>query len=135
MSYTPTTWNTGDTITAEKLNNLEGGVSYLDGNYYIMDYTEFGYLSAEEQCAAFDAAMAVLLAHGIVEIKTNSINNYTVRPVAYFHNPAHDQTSADGIEFLSNGGGTTQIYGIIRRYWTNNTCEVSMYSISSTLIN
>lgn len=26
MSYTPTTWNTGDVITAEKLNNLEGGV-------------------------------------------------------------------------------------------------------------
>ena len=26
MSYTPTTWETGDTITAEKLNNIEGGI-------------------------------------------------------------------------------------------------------------
>ena len=26
MSYTPTTWTSGDVITAEKLNNLEGGV-------------------------------------------------------------------------------------------------------------
>lgn len=26
MSYTPTTWNTGDVITAEKLNKLEQGV-------------------------------------------------------------------------------------------------------------
>lgn len=25
MSYTPTQWATGDTITAEKLNHLEGG--------------------------------------------------------------------------------------------------------------
>ena len=27
MSYTPTTWQTGDTITAEKLNHMEGGIS------------------------------------------------------------------------------------------------------------
>ena len=26
MAYTPTTWNTGDLITAEKLNKLEQGV-------------------------------------------------------------------------------------------------------------
>ena len=27
MAYTPNTWNTGDVITAEKLNNLEHGVA------------------------------------------------------------------------------------------------------------
>ena len=27
MSYTPTTWETGDTITAEKLNNMETGIA------------------------------------------------------------------------------------------------------------
>ena len=26
MSYTPTQWQTGDTITAEKLNNMESGI-------------------------------------------------------------------------------------------------------------
>lgn len=26
MSYNKTTWSTGDTITAEKLNNIEGGI-------------------------------------------------------------------------------------------------------------
>ena len=26
MSYTPTNWQTGDTITAEKLNHMEGGI-------------------------------------------------------------------------------------------------------------
>lgn len=34
MSYTPTTWETGDTITAEKLNNMEGGIAENDG-YWI----------------------------------------------------------------------------------------------------
>lgn len=27
MSYTPTDWKTGDVITAEKLNNMEAGIS------------------------------------------------------------------------------------------------------------
>lgn len=30
MSYTPTEWATGDVITAEKLNNIEGGLSNLN---------------------------------------------------------------------------------------------------------
>lgn len=27
MAYTPTNWQTGDTITAEKLNNIENGIN------------------------------------------------------------------------------------------------------------
>lgn len=34
MSYTPTNWQTGDTITAEKLNNMESGITQNDG-YWI----------------------------------------------------------------------------------------------------
>lgn len=30
MAYTPTTWQNGDTITAEKLNNMEAGISSAD---------------------------------------------------------------------------------------------------------
>ena len=30
MAYEPNTWNTGDTITAEKLNHLEQGVAFAD---------------------------------------------------------------------------------------------------------
>lgn len=31
MSYTPNTWATGDTITAEKLNNMEQGIAGAGG--------------------------------------------------------------------------------------------------------
>lgn len=30
MSYTPTNWQTGDTITAEKLNNMESGIAEVN---------------------------------------------------------------------------------------------------------
>lgn len=33
MSYTPTTWTTGDTITATKLNKIEQGIASAGGGY------------------------------------------------------------------------------------------------------
>ena len=33
MSYTPTTWTTGDTITATKLNKMEQGIAGAGGGY------------------------------------------------------------------------------------------------------
>lgn len=35
MSYTPTNWQTGDTITAEKLNNMEGGIENANEPFVI----------------------------------------------------------------------------------------------------
>ena len=35
MSYTPTNWQTGDTITAEKLNNIESGIAAASEVYVI----------------------------------------------------------------------------------------------------
>lgn len=44
MSYAPTQWNTGDVVTAEKLNKLEQGVAAAgggsgDGNLLVVDAT------------------------------------------------------------------------------------------------
>ena len=41
MAYTPTNWQTGDTITAEKLNNMEGGITSVNGSIpYTIDEVE-----------------------------------------------------------------------------------------------
>lgn len=67
MSYTPTTWATGDTITAEKLNHLEGGVEAADGGaLYLMEYNEneagsFGTVSGVK--AALESGKIPVLAH------------------------------------------------------------------------
>lgn len=39
MAYTPTIWNENDIITAEKLNNIENGVSEV-GGVYELELTE-----------------------------------------------------------------------------------------------
>ena len=35
MSYTPTQWQTGDTITAEKLNNMESGIENVNNPFIV----------------------------------------------------------------------------------------------------
>lgn len=42
MSYTPTQWQTGDTITAEKLNNIESGISAINkpGTALVMRWSD-----------------------------------------------------------------------------------------------
>ena len=40
MSYTPTNWQSGDTITSEKLNKIENGIASADG--YRIDITISG---------------------------------------------------------------------------------------------
>lgn len=39
MSYTPTTWQTGDTITAAALNNMESGIAANDGYWIPVEYS------------------------------------------------------------------------------------------------
>ena len=35
MSYTPTNWQTGDTVTAEKLNNMESGIELANDVFVV----------------------------------------------------------------------------------------------------
>ena len=39
MTYVKTDWETGDIITAEKLNNIENGVANIGAGVFFIDYT------------------------------------------------------------------------------------------------
>lgn len=39
MAYVPTTWATGDIITAEKLNNIENGIESANNSLFIITVT------------------------------------------------------------------------------------------------
>ena len=93
MSYNKTTWSAGDTITAEKLNNLENGVSNA-GGVLITEMTDEGTdKSADEILQAFYAGISVILyydtysekqwylLHSVVE---NFDNGNMTDCVAYF---------------------------------------------------
>ena len=40
MSYTPTSWKTGDTITAEKLNKMESGIEAASDSRYVVNFDD-----------------------------------------------------------------------------------------------
>ena len=54
MSYTKQTWNTGDVITAQKLNHMENGIASLSGYDFVLNEGLDGFsadgLSLDEMC-------------------------------------------------------------------------------------
>ena len=61
MSYTPTTWQTGDTITAEKLNNMESGIENVNEPFIVTVTGSSADKSYAEIVAAFEADKEVRL--------------------------------------------------------------------------
>ena len=66
MSYTPTTWETGDTITAEKLNNMEVGIDDAVNPFIVnltptaLDYSGVMDKTVAEIYAAYQAGSKIL---------------------------------------------------------------------------
>ena len=56
MSYTPNTWVTGDTVTAEKLNNIESGIENTNIFYIHLNPT------AQDMSGTMDETPAEILA-------------------------------------------------------------------------
>ena len=73
MAYTPTTWVTGDTITAVKLNNMEQGIANAGGALLVECTTNIGTgtttcnKTASEIAQAFYSGMAVILSQSYPE--------------------------------------------------------------------
>lgn len=100
MSYSPTTWNTGDTITAAALNNMESGISnavqFIDAAVDLSAYT----IVAGETAATIWAAMQ----SGIVVFVMKASGSETV--IGYSLCPAVDTiTVSGGYSFVIFFGG------------------------------
>lgn len=66
MSYTPTNWQTGDTITAEKLNKMESGIENANEPFIItftptsLDYSGTMDKTVAEINAAYEAGRKIV---------------------------------------------------------------------------
>lgn len=57
MSYTPTTWTTGDTITASAMNKIEQGIANAGGGFVVNVTSENGTLTMDKTFAEIYEAM------------------------------------------------------------------------------
>ena len=69
MSYTPTNWQTGDTITAEKLNNIEQGIGSIK---VINPFLKIIETDSEEAIAFFQEVSSDLAQGKNVSIRIHS---------------------------------------------------------------
>jgi hypothetical protein len=83
MSYTPTEWQTGDTITAEKLNNMEQGIENASKSFIVtltptaQDFSGTMDKTVAEINAAYEAGKDILF-----RVLT-SANSYVDVPMSY----------------------------------------------------
>lgn len=90
MSYTPTTWVTGDTITATKLNNMEQGIANA-GNvalFYFPNSTVGWQVAGIDFATAFDKLTngELFIAFVCSSIATNHYGGWEIVPFVGWSN-------------------------------------------------
>lgn len=102
MSYTPTEWQTGDTITAEKLNKMENGIENANSPFIVtltptdLDYSGTMDKTVAEINAAYEAGKDILF-----RVLT-SANSYVDVPMSYAGRDTTLQYPNFGAEIIQN---------------------------------
>ena len=104
MAYSPTTWQTGDTVTAEKLNNMEQGIAnaVLMLEYELQDPSDpFGGTIIREATAG--AIYEKIQAGAVVALKNNADGYMSyLYGVQFYYNPSGGPTY-----MLTDGNGSS----------------------------
>ena len=100
MSYTPTTWVTGDVITAEKLNNMESGIAE-DGDVFIIHATGVASYGSVETTPTLDKTFQEI-SNAVLSNKNCIIISetvYSIELIPYLNCMKNPDGSVDNITF------------------------------------
>lgn len=125
MSYEPTTWATGDTVTAEKLNNMEGGIESATPFMFNVEYTSGGYTTPLTPGELTAAIMKRQLPTAVVINSPDSDAESLILPFRGFLNNAYSFAGVgNGV-----GGGINYFDVFIFDDGNNLTLQVSVSSL------
>lgn len=105
MSYSPTTWETGDTITAAKLNNMEQGIANASGTLLVsVETAQDGHNLALDK--TWTEIHTAILSNGVTIIKHETGEGYDSITILKLTNVDNDSEVgymivADDEEFIS----------------------------------
>ena len=118
MSYTPNTWQTGDTITATKLNNMEQGIA--DTSYDLVIKLN----STTGNATLYNASSATLISGTFAACETKAQTNKQPLKVLVY---CVDTNSAN-YPF-------TRTFGVVNTYYSNYAYSESEYYVGIVLID
>ena len=135
MAYTPTVWQTGDTITAEKLNKLENGVANVGGYDIVFTSDPGGFtadgasfeelLSGGDRKASYVSGNRYLQSISFDQVQyVPPLNPKTVVTFAFFD--AVENTIID--INLSSDGNFKEVFTSMPDYETENVQGTYTYS-------
>lgn len=100
MSYTPTNWQTGDTITAEKLNNMESGIENVNNPFIVtLTPTEADFSGTMDKTVA-EINAAYEVGQRIVFRVMTSANSYVDVQMSYAGRNTTSQYPSFGAEII-----------------------------------
>lgn len=119
MSYTPTNWNTGDTITASALNKIEqgianaGSISVIDAVIYFPNSTVGYQIYGDFETAIAKARQGIPVMVAVVDsnIGSGSIEYWFTR----FYTTQYEEAYPNRINIIVTGG--------VGYYWTASGIE------------
>lgn len=135
MSYTPTEWQTGDTITAEKLNNMEDGIENANEPFIVtltptaQDYSGTMDKTVAEINAAYEAGRKIVFRVYSSAARFNEVEVTVVYKDGSYTYPSFnaylivvaDSVGFDGIIFAFTGTSDDS---------TKNTYSTTVYPLT-----
>lgn len=120
MSYNPTTWNTGDTITASALNKIEqgianggGGISVIDAVIYLPNSTVGYQIYGDFETAIAKVRQGIPVM--VFEASIQSGSGYVEYRFHTFYTTRYDEAYPNRIDIIITGG--------VGYYWTADGIE------------
>lgn len=107
MAYEKHTWETGETITAEKLNNLEDGVSGSGGILCVREQDDGAYIVLDK---TFNEISTHLQSGGIAFTLRGSQNNITVKLIQIVTDQGYKVQTSDYSFYAMSADDYPRIY-------------------------
>ena len=130
MSYTPTTWQTGDTVTATKLNNMETGIENAANAFIVtltptaLDYSGTMDKTVAEISGAFEAGRKI-----VFRVLTSATEYMDVDCTARWHQSA---TYPSFNAFIANSTNNILIFAYTETTndGSKNTYSTAIYPLT-----
>lgn len=135
MAYEKTTWQTGDIITAEKMNNIENGIvnNFIEGLGKIQEYDKGDLGPGQNKFYSVQANTTMLIFIDCPNFDSANHTNVFIIDIDQNKNPTYTQISSGGS--VSTQKGTITILNLFIQLSGDTEDDIKAKTIHYTMIS